>query len=51
LGDAIQKDGKTTAALTTLYVSKQARDAALKSGMTSGVEISFVRLDAYLARL
>lgn len=43
-----EKDGKTTAALTALYVSKEARDAALKTGMTSGVEISFVRLDNLL---
>jgi uncharacterized protein YndB with AHSA1/START domain len=46
-----EEHGRTTAALTTLYVSKEARDAALKSGMTGGVEISFVRLDGYLAKL
>lgn len=37
--------GKTTMTLTILYVSKDARDAALKSGMKDGVEQSYARLD------
>jgi uncharacterized protein YndB with AHSA1/START domain len=43
-----EKDGKTTATTTILYTSKEARDAALKSGMKEGVAISFDRLSDYL---
>jgi hypothetical protein len=32
-----------------LYPSKEARDAALKTGIKEGVSQSFERLDAYLA--
>ena len=39
-----EKDGKTTATLTILYPSKDARDAATKTGMTQGVSLSFDRL-------
>jgi uncharacterized protein YndB with AHSA1/START domain len=39
-----EQDGKTTASLTILYPSKQARDAALKTGMMEGVTESFDRL-------
>jgi uncharacterized protein YndB with AHSA1/START domain len=46
-----EENGKTTAALTTLYASKEARDAALKTGMEKGVAISFDRLDEYLAKV
>jgi uncharacterized protein YndB with AHSA1/START domain len=43
-----EEDGKTTMAQTILYPSKEARDAALATGMTTGASISFERLDAYL---
>jgi uncharacterized protein YndB with AHSA1/START domain len=45
-----EENGKTTVALTTLYASKEARDAALKTGMAGGVATSFDRLDEYLAK-
>ena len=44
-----EKDGKTTLTLTILYVSKEARDEALKTGMTKGMELSFQRLEKVLA--
>lgn len=44
-----EKDGKTTMTLTILYVSKEARDEALKTGMTKGMELSFQRLEKVLA--
>ncbi len=47
----IEKDGKTTMTLTILYVSKEARDAALQTGMTKGMELSFQRLERELARM
>jgi uncharacterized protein YndB with AHSA1/START domain len=43
-----EKDGKTTLTQTVLYPSKEARDAALKTGMKQGMNISFDRLAAYL---
>jgi len=43
-----EKDGKTTASLTVLYPSKEARDAALKTGMEDGVAVSFDRLEGLL---
>jgi len=46
-----EENGKTTVALTTLYPSKEARDAALKTGMEKGVAISFDRLDEYLTKV
>jgi uncharacterized protein YndB with AHSA1/START domain len=46
-----EKDGKTTVANTALYPSKEARDAALKTGMKEGVVVSFNRLAEYLASL
>jgi uncharacterized protein YndB with AHSA1/START domain len=46
-----EENGRTTVALTTLYPSKEARDAALKTGMEKGVAISFDRLDEYLAKV
>jgi uncharacterized protein YndB with AHSA1/START domain len=41
-------DGKTTATQTILYPSKEARDAALKTGMKEGMAAGFNRLDEYL---
>ena len=43
-----EQDGKTTLTNTILYPSKDARDAALKTGMKDGATESFERLDAYL---
>jgi uncharacterized protein YndB with AHSA1/START domain len=43
--------GKTTLTTTVQYVSKAARDAALKTGMTEGVTAGFDTLDAVLAKL
>ena len=40
--------GKTTMTQTVRYVSEEARDAALKTGMKHGVTASFNRLEAYL---
>jgi uncharacterized protein YndB with AHSA1/START domain len=43
-----EEDGKTTMAQTVLYPSKEARDAALATGMKDGASVSFERLDEYL---
>jgi uncharacterized protein YndB with AHSA1/START domain len=43
--------GKTTATVTMLYASKEARDAALKTGMQQGMALSYDRLEDYLASL
>jgi uncharacterized protein YndB with AHSA1/START domain len=43
-----EKDGKTTLTMTILYPSKEARDAATKTGMTDGMTRSFDRLGDYL---
>ncbi len=44
-----EENGKTTATLTILYPSLEARDAALKSGMKEGMVPTFARLDKLLA--
>jgi uncharacterized protein YndB with AHSA1/START domain len=44
-----EEDGWTTITQTTLFPSKEARDAALGTGMESGMTQSFDRLAAYLA--
>jgi len=44
-----EEHGKTTMTLTILYPSKEARDAALQTGMTKGMALSFDRLEKYLA--
>ena len=44
----VEKDGKTTLTMTVLYPSKEARDAALKTGMKDGMTQSFDRLAEYL---
>ena len=43
-----EKDGRTTLTNTILYPSKEARDAALQTGMKEGATQSFVRLDNHL---
>ena len=44
-----EKDGKTICAMTVRYASRDARDAALKTGMTDGMEMGYARLDRILA--
>ena len=44
-----EEDGKTTITQQMLFPSKEARDAALKTGMQEGMSIGFERLDKYLA--
>jgi len=46
-----EEDGKTTITQSILYPSKDARDAALKTGMAEGVSQSFDRLAGYLASI
>jgi uncharacterized protein YndB with AHSA1/START domain len=46
-----EENGKTTLTNTVLYPSKEARDAALKTGMKDGVIASFDRVAALLALL
>ena len=43
--------GQTTIALTITYPSKEARDAALQTGMKEGSELSFARLDQFVKTL
>jgi uncharacterized protein YndB with AHSA1/START domain len=45
----IEKDGRTTVVHTIRYASKEARDGALATGMTTGMEAGYERLDALLA--
>jgi len=45
----VEDKGKTTLTQTVLYDSREARDGVLKSGMESGVEASYDRLEAQLA--
>jgi len=44
-----EKGGKTTVTQTVLYISREARDGVLKSGMESGVRRSYDRLEEMLA--
>jgi uncharacterized protein YndB with AHSA1/START domain len=44
-----EERGRTTMTLTILYPSKEARDAAFKTGMSDGAQQSFDRLEEYLA--
>jgi uncharacterized protein YndB with AHSA1/START domain len=46
-----EKDGQTTATLTMLLESKDARDMALRSGMETGVAQSYDVLDTVLASI
>lgn len=46
-----EKGGKTTMTQTILFASEAGRDAGLKTGMTEGMEVSFVQLDALLGAL
>ena len=44
-----EKNGVTTQRMTNRYGSKAVRDAALKTGMSDGMEMSFEKLDEVLA--
>ena len=46
-----EADGKTTITQRVRYASKEARDAALKTGMVEGMSQGFERLDEYLGTL
>lgn len=46
-----EESGATTVELRMLFPSKAARDAAMETGMTDGTDMSYNRLDAYLASL
>ena len=46
--DLTEADGVTTMSMTVAYSSMAARDGALGSGMTTGMEMSYARLDALL---
>ena len=46
-----ESDGQTTITLTVTYPSREARDAALKTGMKDGMEPSFARLDKLVRTL
>ncbi|MGH7561039.1 MAG: SRPBCC family protein [Gemmatimonadales bacterium] len=43
--------GRTTITLTVTYPSREARDAALKTGMKDGMEVSYARLEKLLSGL
>src|SRR5690242_9298216 len=46
-----EKEGKTLATTTILYPSREARDAAMKTGMKDGVAMSYDRLEGILSAL
>jgi uncharacterized protein YndB with AHSA1/START domain len=46
-----EKNGKTTMTCTVLYPSKEAREAALATGMQDGWSASYDRLDQYLPKI
>ena len=43
-----EEDGKTTITQTVLYPSREARDAAMETGMKDGASVSFDRLAEHL---
>ena len=47
----VEEDGRTTMTQTILYPSKDARDAATKTGMKDGATQSYDRLEAYLSSM
>ena len=47
--DFADSGGRTTVTQTVLYASREARDGVLKSGMESGVQRSYERLDQILS--
>lgn len=49
--DFVEENGVTTLTTTVAYPSKEARDAALATGMTDGMSTSYDRLEALLRLL
>jgi uncharacterized protein YndB with AHSA1/START domain len=47
----VERNGRTTATETILYPSKEARDAALQTGMADGIAASFDRLEKLLSTM
>lgn len=47
----VEAGGRTTATITMLFASKEARDGALQSGMSDGMAMGFDRMDDILAEL
>jgi uncharacterized protein YndB with AHSA1/START domain len=47
--ELVERDRKTTVTQTMLFGSRETRDAVLQSGMETGVERSYERLDEILA--
>ena len=45
-----ESGGVTTLTTTMLFASKEARDAAVSTGMTDGMEMSYARLDDMFAK-
>jgi uncharacterized protein YndB with AHSA1/START domain len=45
-----ERDGVTTLACNMTFASKEARDSAVSTGMTDGMEYSYARLDDLFAR-
>jgi len=46
--DIVEKNGKSTITTMVRYSSREARDAALQTGMTAGMEMGYERLDELL---
>ncbi|CAN5718157.1 SRPBCC family protein [soil metagenome] len=46
-----EKDGKTVVSITILYPSKEARDAAMQTGMKDGAAVSYDRLEKLLVSI
>jgi len=44
-----EREGRTTITMTLRYESKEARDMVVKSGASSGMELSYARLEELLA--
>jgi uncharacterized protein YndB with AHSA1/START domain len=47
----VERAGKTTVTQTVLYSSQAARDSAIKTGMASGMEQGYVRLEEVLKEM
>jgi hypothetical protein len=48
IGEFVEDAGVTTHTTTIRYASREDRDAAVKTGMTDGMEMSYKKLDAML---
>jgi hypothetical protein len=46
-----ETNGVTTARISMTFVSKDARDAAISTGMTDGMEMSYAGLDRILSEM